>query len=75
MILPTKHLELEKSLLAIGGLILGALPRPQTVTSTWEQVRKSHESLTFERFALALAFLYSIGAVDMTDEMLRSARR
>jgi hypothetical protein len=75
MILPTKHLDLEKSLLAIGGLILGVLPRPRTVTSAWEEVRKGHEGLTFESFALALALLYSIGAVDMTDELLRSARR
>ena len=40
MILPTKHLELDKSLLAIGGLILAALSRPRTVTSTWEDVKK-----------------------------------
>jgi hypothetical protein len=75
MILPTKHLELDKSLLAVGGLVLTALPRPRTVTSTWEDVRKNHEGLTFEGFALALAFLYSIGAVDMKDDLLRSGRR
>jgi hypothetical protein len=75
MILPTKHLELDKSLLAIGGLILEVLRRPRTVTSTWEEARKSHQGLTFESFAHALALLYSIGAVDMTDELLRSARR
>jgi hypothetical protein len=75
MILPTKHLELDKSLLAIGGLVLAALPRPRTVTSTWEDVRKVREGVTFESFALALAFLYSIGAVEITDDLLRSARR
>jgi hypothetical protein len=74
MILPTKHLELDKSLLAIGGRILNSLPRPRTVTSMWEQVRREHETLTFESFALALAFLYAIGAVDMQDEMIRSRR-
>lgn len=72
MILPTKHLELDKSLLAIGGHILHSLPRPRTVTSTWEEVCKEHETLTFEGFALALAFLYTIGAVEMADEMIRS---
>jgi hypothetical protein len=74
MILPTKHLELDKSLLAIGGRILNALPRPRTVTAMWEEVRKDYEALTFESFALALAFLYAIGAVDMQDEMIRSKR-
>jgi hypothetical protein len=75
MILPTKHLDLDKSLLAIGGRILTALPRPRTVTSTWEEVRKEYDGLPFESFALALTFLYTIGAVEMTDERLRSARR
>jgi hypothetical protein len=75
MILPTKHLELDKSLLAIGGRILNTLPRPRTVTSMWEEVRKHENGLTFESFALALAFLYTIGAVEMKDELIRSARR
>jgi hypothetical protein len=75
MILPTKHLELDKSLLAIGGRILNALPRPRTITSTWEEVRRDYEGLPFESFALALTFLYTIGAVEMTDELIRSARR
>jgi hypothetical protein len=75
MILPTKHLDLDKSLLAIGGRILNAMPRPRTVTSTWEEVRKDYDGLTFESFALALAFLYTIGAVEIKDELIRSARR
>ena len=75
MILPTKHLELDKSLLAIGGRILNTLPRPRTVTSMWEEVRKHEDGLTFEGFALALTFLYTIGAVEMKDELVRSARR
>lgn len=74
MILPTKHLELDKSLLAIGGTILSTLPRPRTVTAIWEKVRNDHDALSFENFALALAFLYAIGAVEMQDEMIRSRR-
>jgi hypothetical protein len=75
MILPTKHLQLDKSLLAIGGRILTALPRPRTITSTWEEVRREYEILSFESFALALTFLYSIGAVETEDELIRAARR
>ncbi len=75
MILPTKHLQLDKSLLAIGGRILNALPRPRTITSTWEEVRRDYEGLPFESFALALTFLYTIGAVETTDELIRIARR
>ena len=75
MILPTKHLELDRSLLAIGGRILNVLPRPRTVTSIWEEVRRHEEGLTFESFTLALTFLYTVGAVELTDELIRSARR
>jgi hypothetical protein len=75
MILPTKHLELDKSLLAIGGVILNALPRPRTVTSVWEEVRRHEGDLSFESFSLDMAFLYTIGVVEMADEMIRSVRR
>jgi len=75
MILPTKHLELDKSLLAIGGVILNTLPRPRTVTSVWEEVRRHEGDLSFESFSLAMTFLYTIGAVEMADEMIRSVRR
>lgn len=75
MILPTKHLEMDKSLLAIGGVILNTLPRPRTVTSMWEEARRHEAGLTFESFSLALTFLYTIGAVEMADEMIRSVRR
>ena len=75
MILPTKHVELDKSLLAIGGVILNALPRPRTVTSVWEEVRRHEGDLSFESFSLAMAFLYTIGVVEMADEMIRSVRR
>jgi hypothetical protein len=75
MILPTKHLQLDKSLLAIGGRILNALPGPRTITGTWEEARREYQGLPFESFALALAFLYTIGAVETTGELIRIARR
>ncbi|HXM40568.1 MAG TPA: ABC-three component system middle component 6 [Bryobacteraceae bacterium] len=75
MILPTKHLEPDKSLFAIGGSILASLLRPRTVTSVWEAVQKERKVLTFEHFALALAFLHTIGAIELEDDLLRRARR
>jgi hypothetical protein len=75
MILPTKHLEPDKSLIAVGGTILIFLLRPRTVTSLWEAVQKERQALTFERFVLALAFLYAIGAVESDNDLLRRARK
>jgi hypothetical protein len=74
MILPTKHLAVDKSLLAIGSRILSVLPRPRTVTGTWEEVRRDYQELPFESFALALTFLYTIGAIRMSDDLIRRDR-
>lgn len=75
MILPTKHIETSKSLLAIGAQILGSLPRPRTVTSIWDEVRNRQQVVSFETFSLALTFLYTIGTVDISDDLVRSAHR
>ena len=75
MILPNKHLESERSLVAIGATILTALPGPRTVTSVWQTVQPQRQALTFERFALALSFLYAIGAVEMDNDLLRRAHQ
>jgi hypothetical protein len=75
MILPTKHLDPDRSLFAIGGVILSLMVRPRTVTSLWETTRKERQNLTFERFALALAFLFSIGIVELEDDMVRRAQQ
>jgi ABC-3C biological conflict system middle component len=75
MILPTKHLQVDQSLLAVGADILSGLPRPRTVTSLWEEIKRDSQIVTFERFTLALSFLYAVGAVDVQDDMLRRLHR
>ena len=70
MILPTKHIRLPNSLLGISAVLLKNLNGPQTVTSLWGNVRSFPELKTFERFTLALDFLYAVGAVDFEEGML-----
>lgn len=70
MILPTKHLSTEQSLLGIGANVLSALPRPRTVSSLWDEVRHDPNVATFERFTLALDLLYACGAISMADGLL-----
>lgn len=74
MILPTKHLEVDRSLLAVGANLLESLRSPRTVTSLWEELRKSGQNLGFERFALALAFLYAIGSIEFLEDRLKRTR-
>ena len=63
MILPTKHLKPERSLLGVGSIILQELRVPATAFSLWEKVKSNPVIGTFERFSLGVNFLYIIGAV------------
>lgn len=71
MILPTKHIDLRKSLLWSGALVLERLEKPGSISALWEEVRYLPEVGTFERFSLVLDFLYAIGAVQLSEGLLR----
>lgn len=71
MILPTKHVSTQSSLLGVGAILLRHLDRPQTVTELWERVRIAPEIGTFQRFVLALDLLYALGAVSHQQGHLR----
>jgi hypothetical protein len=70
MILPTKHVEVGRSLLGVGASILNRLQKPRSVTALWEELQQVPEVGTFERFTLGLDLLYAIGAVQLTDDGL-----
>jgi hypothetical protein len=74
MILPTKHISTEDSLLGIGAVILGHMSEKETVTHLWESVRSEQNVATFERFILALDLLYMIDAISIEDGLLRKRR-
>jgi hypothetical protein len=72
MVLPNKHLPLNRSLVAVGGEILQILgARPRSVSATWEQLRLQNNKTSFEQFTLAASFLFSLGALDLEGENLR----
>jgi hypothetical protein len=72
MILPNKHLPLNRSLLGVGGEILQILgDHPQSVSATWEQLRLQNNKTSFEQFTLAASFLFLLGAVDFAGDDLR----
>lgn len=70
MILPTKHIPVESTLLGVGGLLLHALAHPQTVSTLWERVRHNPQVGTFLRFTLALDLLYTMGLVALQEGLL-----
>lgn len=72
MVLPNKHVPVNRSLVGLGGEILVILrDRPRSVSSTWERLRTTNADASFEQFALAASFLFSLGAVELDGDSLR----
>jgi len=74
MILPTKHLRSETSLIYIGGIITSIISSsPHTVDQLWYKVKAEYfkraldGEITYDWFVLALSMLYTIGAASIRD--------
>lgn len=70
MILPTKHITYDLSLIGISSGLLRKLDRPQTVSLLWQSFQSPERQVTFNSFILALDFLYLSGALDIVDGLL-----
>lgn len=75
MILPAKHLTADRSLIGIGGDVLALLGEPKTVSRLWDELRdartqKRKHAVTFDRFVLALDFLFTIDGVHFSRERI-----
>jgi hypothetical protein len=71
MVLPNKHIPVNRSLVGLGGEILSILmDRPRSVSATWEGLRTANRNVSFEQFALAASFLFLLGAVDLDGDRL-----
>lgn len=75
MILPTKHVPLDHALLSVGARIIAHLDQPRTVTAVWSNIRDESGVRSFDKFSLALAFLFSIDAVSLQNGVLRLSSR
>lgn len=72
MVLPSKHMPLNRSLVGLGGEILASLKeRPRSISAAWDWVRERNNSTSFEQFALAASFLYTMGAIELEGDVLR----
>lgn len=74
MIMPTKHVSLDRSLLGIGAILLPRCGHPVTVTSLWNRVKGQPSVGSFEQFVLALDLLFVLGAIDMRNGLLVRGR-
>lgn len=79
MILPTKHIRPDRTLLGIGADILAGLTDPMTVSGLWDYMRlrrsvsNAQAVIDYRWFVLALDFLHMIGAIDVDRGVIRKA--
>ena len=71
MILPTKHITVDDSLIGLGALLLSHLDQPATVSVLWQEVRELPQIATFERFTLTLDLLYLMNVIEYRDGDIR----
>lgn len=74
MILPTKHLQLDRSLLIQGSGLLETLRQPQTVNRLWSVAREETGLRSFDEFCLGLSFLFAIGLIEFDDGLVVRTR-
>jgi hypothetical protein len=74
MLLPTKGVSPERALLTLGSEILEDLRDPTSVSGLWERYNARQRAagrprrVTFDWFSLALAALYAMKLVDVSDD-------
>jgi hypothetical protein len=71
MILPSKHIRLDNSLIGVGAEIIKRIKSPQTVSQLWIDVRNLPGVRTFERFTLSLDLLFALGAIEFQEGLLQ----
>ena len=71
MILPTKHIDVSRSLIGLGAEVLNHIDRPQTVSTLWQSATSIKGIGSFETFTMALDFLYVIGAIEFEENFVR----
>lgn len=67
MIMPSKDLCEEESLLGISAKLLKLIGEARNLSVLWEFAKKEKVVGSFERFVLALDLLYLLGLVDLCE--------
>ena len=80
MILPTKRITENRSLLGIGSDILLLLSEPKTVSRIWVEFQKQRHNaalsiITYDWFVMALDLLFMLDVVILENGILRRVAR
>lgn len=74
MLLPDKYVSLPRSVLGQAAAMLALSRTDQTVSEYWNTCRDRIETLTQERFTLALDLLFMLGLVEVSNGILNWTR-
>lgn len=67
MILPTKYLKEEDTLLCASAIILEKLESKKSLSELWDIVRDDDSVYNFERLILSLDLLYMLDIIDFNQ--------
>jgi hypothetical protein len=70
MILPNKHVSLNKSLLGAGAELLPLITETDSVSTIWQKALQQTQIRSYSRFILVLDFLFLIGLIDLSEGMV-----
>lgn len=71
MILPTKHLHLENSIIAKGSDVILNIDTTETVTSLWSKVSVESKIQSFQEFIIVLDFLYACKLISYQNKLIK----
>ncbi|MGI9256494.1 MAG: ABC-three component system middle component 6 [Salinispira sp.] len=74
MIMPTKYLREDEALIGVSAALLPLLEKSGNLSVLWEAAKKIDAIGSFERFILAMDFLYMLGLVDVRNNEIVSIR-
>jgi hypothetical protein len=80
MILPTKRLSQDRSLLYIGAEIIRLVDEPKTVSRLWQELQATRSAqsglapLTYDWFVLSLDLLFLVRAIRIERGRIEKAR-
>lgn len=70
MIMPSKYLREDEALIGVSAALLPLVEKDGNLTAIWESAKKIDSIGNFERFILALDFLYLLGLVDLHNNKI-----
>lgn len=70
MIMPSKYLREDEALIGISAALLPLVENNGNLPALWDSAKKITTVGSFERFILALDFLYLLGLVDLHNNKI-----